>query len=269
MEHKSLKDLKGNPKNPRKISSEDYNNLVQSIKQFGDLSGIVKNRTTDRLVGGHQRTNAMRQVDQNSEIVITEKLKHPNKFGTVAVGYVNVDGERYGYREVEWDEHKETAANIAANRIQGEFDLDLLGELTYELSQNENGSDLLALTGQTENEVNKLLAGVGAIDPEADQPPKDETEENKLTFALTKEQREIVEEALGHLKATREMATAENTSMNGNALYYMARDYLDRLHGLVVDEAADVSQKSLDSVQPVQLPSVTIESNEPQPIPET
>lgn len=43
------------PYNPRKISPEGLENLAASLREFGDLSGIVRNVRTDRLVGGHQR----------------------------------------------------------------------------------------------------------------------------------------------------------------------------------------------------------------------
>ena len=50
-----LKDLKPNPGNPRKITDERLSMLKKSIETFGDLSGFVYNRTTQRLSGGHQR----------------------------------------------------------------------------------------------------------------------------------------------------------------------------------------------------------------------
>lgn len=47
METKQLSDLHEDPKNPRKISEFDFNNLKESMKMFGDLGGIVRNITTD------------------------------------------------------------------------------------------------------------------------------------------------------------------------------------------------------------------------------
>jgi DNA modification methylase len=174
MENKSLKELKGNAKNPRTINKEDYKNLVQSIKRFGDLSGIVFNVRTQQLAGGHQRQKAFAEIGAD-DIVITQRLPEKNSVGTTAVGYVMLNGERFGYREVDWDSDFEKAANVAANRIQGEFDLDLLAEITYEISQAENASDLLNLTGQTEDEINRLLDMSGASgesDPAEDEAPE-------------------------------------------------------------------------------------------------
>lgn len=158
METKDINDLRGNTKNPRRISDHDYKKLVQSIQRFGDLSGVVLNNTTGQLVGGHQRVQAFKQL--GGQPVVTERYEQPNSKGTVAIGYVLLEDEKYAYREVDWDKDFEAAANIAANRIQGEFDTDLLAELVYELSQLENADELLGLTGQTEDEIKKLLAQV-------------------------------------------------------------------------------------------------------------
>lgn len=173
MDTKNLDDLKANPKNPRTIDKHDYAALVVSIKKFGDLSGIVLNVRTGQLVGGHQRTEAFKRMGGSKKIIITQRYQNadgtpqPNAKGTVALGYVDFENEHYGYREVDWDANFEFAANIAANRIQGKFDLDLLAQVNYEISQLENGADLLAATGQTEDEINKLLAmvsGDGELD---------------------------------------------------------------------------------------------------------
>lgn len=158
MENKTLNDLHANPKNPRQISKHDFEALKKSIVKFGDISGIVFNRTTDRLVGGHQRTQAFKMLDGEKKITITQNFEQPNSVGTVAIGYVSLNGEHYSYREVEWQEDLEIAANIAANRIQGEWDMDLLAEMNYWL--NENNPDLLQYTGEEKDEINRLLGQV-------------------------------------------------------------------------------------------------------------
>lgn len=225
METKDINALNANAKNPRKINKHDYEKLVQSIRVFGDLSGIVFNTRTNQLVGGHQRIQAFKQLGGQPHI--TERFAQANSVGTVALGYVLLGDERYTYREVDWTAEHEKAANVAANRIQGEFDLDLLAEITYEISQAENASELLNLTGQTNDELERLLKMSGAIE----EPTNDnEDDGEKLEFRLTSEQREVVEEALGHIKATREMQAISNASVNGAALFAMCQDYLLQLH---------------------------------------
>ena len=45
--------------NPRKISPEQLKALGDALKVFGDLGGIVRNRKTGNLVGGHQRVKSL------------------------------------------------------------------------------------------------------------------------------------------------------------------------------------------------------------------
>jgi DNA modification methylase len=170
VETKNINDLIGNKKNPRTMSKHDADALKKSIEEFGDLSGIVFNIKTNQLVGGHQRIETFKRMTGERNVVITQRFDTPNKVGTVAVGYITFNGEFYGYREVDWPLDRETAANIAANRIQGEFDLDLLAEMDWWLK--ENNPDLLALTGQTDDEISRLLDAAGPSDEAEDDVPE-------------------------------------------------------------------------------------------------
>lgn len=153
----NIGDLGAAPYNPRRISKPDFQALKRSIQEFGDLSGVVFNRTTKRLVGGHQRIEAFKQLQQPT-IVIEERLPTINSVGTIARGHVLLGDEKYTYREVEWEEQWEMAANIAANRIQGEFDKDKLAEVIATLEK-----DLHELTGLATAEIDALLESVGAM----------------------------------------------------------------------------------------------------------
>lgn len=114
-----IKDLAHNPENPRKISDEKLQMLKKSLAKFGDLSGIIYNTKTKRLVGAHQRTKIF---DPETPITITNRFSKPTKTGTVAEGYVEIGKDRFSYRETYWDEATEKAANIAANKGAGEWD---------------------------------------------------------------------------------------------------------------------------------------------------
>lgn len=150
----NVKDLKHGDYNPRMISDFDKKNLKNSITTFGDLSGIVRNRRTGNLVGGNQRTDQFVALG-NPPIEITEKLEKANSVGTVARGYVILGDEKYTYREVEWELHFEESANIAANRIAGEWDIKKLGLLTKQLQEFD--PDLVKLSGQSDQEVSSLI----------------------------------------------------------------------------------------------------------------
>lgn len=143
-------DLTPNPKNPRKITDAKLDMLKRAMLEFGDLSGIVFNRKSKQLVGGHQRT---RWMDPNAEVTLTKKYSKPTKTGTVAEGYLELDGERYAYREVSWDKHREMAANIAANKGAGEWDMPELTSWIKELSSFDADDFDLSLTMFDEMEL--------------------------------------------------------------------------------------------------------------------
>ncbi|MBU1095816.1 MAG: hypothetical protein KKB34_04980 [Bacteroidetes bacterium] len=123
MTNKKLSDLKSADYNPRTISEKALSGLKYSIDEFGDISGFVFNRRTGNLVAAHQRKSALELSDGDYDIEIIDQYDTPSDKGTVAYGFVDFNGERFNYREVDWDLSKEKAANIAANSptIQGEF----------------------------------------------------------------------------------------------------------------------------------------------------
>jgi hypothetical protein len=221
METKNIDDLKANPQNPRIISNQKFSALDKTIDEFGDLSGIVFNTTTGQLVGGHQRTSVFKKKQAEKHVVITQRFEKPNSVGTVAVGYLTYKGEFFAYREVAWPLERELAANVAANNIGGEFDRDLLGEVIYQIQQADES--LLELTGNTEKEINDLLKNSGVIEPDDNETPADD---GKMTFKLTEEQRRLIEQAIEHIKLSRDIPAQDFEAKNGSALYYMAETYL-------------------------------------------
>lgn len=148
---KTIDQLKPNEKNPRKISDEKLQMLKKSLEEFGDLSGIVYNRKLKRLVGGHQRAKTL---PKDAEIVIERNYSTPTISGTVAEGYIKLGTERISYREVEWDDAKDLAANLAANKHGGEFDLPKLTDLLKELDELDYDMEL---TGFEDDEIDKLI----------------------------------------------------------------------------------------------------------------
>ena len=140
--------------NPRRISGHDFTGLVDAIGKFGDMEGLVFNRRSGRIVGGHQRKEAYQK--KGGHIEITETLDEPNEVGTVARGYVTIGTEKFSYRVVDWPEEKEKLANMATNRLQGEWDDDKLAELIYSIKDNPDLPD----AGFTVQEVTQILAGI-------------------------------------------------------------------------------------------------------------
>ena len=114
--HKKIKDLVPYADNPRVISEEAKTGLAESIRSFGLVDPIVVNKTTGRVVGGHQRLRELAE----SGVEETDVL------------------------EGELSEKDEIALNIALNSkfIQGEFEksaikiLDRVHEQLEEVSEN-------------------------------------------------------------------------------------------------------------------------------------
>lgn len=139
--------------NPRKITKEQLESLKNAMEEFGDLSGIIFNRRTGNMVGGHQRIKA---IPEDAEIS-KDKLPKLSRTGTVAEGYILLNGEKFAYREVDWDLNREKLANIAANKQGGEFDDDMLSALISELN---NADCDVGLTGFSQHEIDTILDGL-------------------------------------------------------------------------------------------------------------
>ena len=157
-----IKELKPFELNPRKIDDEHLEMLKESMHEFGDISGIVYNVRTSRLCGGHQRQV---NFDDSAEITITEVYITPTRTGTVREGYIIFEGERFTYREVDWPEEKEIAANIAANKGAGKWDYGLLQD-HFNFLDGKNYD--MTLTMHSLNEIQDVIGGwesdIAAID---------------------------------------------------------------------------------------------------------
>lgn len=220
METKDLHELKGNARNPRRISDFKATGLQNSMDRFGDLSGIVFNARLQRLVGGHQRTALWKKIQAQAKVYIAQRLDQPDSVGTIAIGWVIVNGKHFSYREVDWDDATDMAANLAANNLGGEFDDDGLAEIIYELSQDEDGDELLALTGFSQKELDEVL-GDDAADEKAV-----EKKSPSLSVKLTDSQLETVKRAIAIAKTMESFAGEENKDFDGNALHFICADFL-------------------------------------------
>ena len=145
---KDISQLTPNPKNPRKISDPKLKQLEKTLREFGSLDGIIFNKTTGRLIGGHQR----QKVFKHGKITVDE----------TGHGFCEWNGERWPYREVEWDQNKEMAANIAANKGGGEWDFTYLSEWFLELDAQNYDLDLTMFDA---SEIEDII--VGKEEPES------------------------------------------------------------------------------------------------------
>lgn len=180
-----LSDLTPNPRNPRKISDEKLSMLGKSLDEFGDISGICFNRNTHHLFGGHQR---IKKLPSDAEIVIMQTYDPPTRTGTVAEGHVVVAGEKFHYREVDWDQEKETAAMISANKQGGEWDHPVLSELLLELDQNNFDAEL---AGYDNKELEKQLTWVSGHQRDIGSHPEPEVQKQFIVTVFLRNEIEM------------------------------------------------------------------------------
>lgn len=232
MEVKDLSEIHFADYNPRILSDHMGAALDASMTTFGDISGITFNAKTQTLVTGHQRLRILeKRYPGRVKIYVEHRFDAPDEYATIALGYVSVEGTNLhlAYRETFWDIGTEKAANVAANKIEARFDDQLLAQLDYDLSQLENGDELLALTGQTDEEIDALLRSVGS---EPDPEPNESNGSNddgfqRLTVRLTDEQYATIYQAIGMMKHERTLINEPNPDLDANALYYIAKHYVE------------------------------------------
>ena len=115
-----------NPRKDLKPGDAEYEKLKRSLEQFGYVEPVIWNKTTGRVVGGHQRLKVL--IDM----------------GITEVECVVVD----------MPEDKEKALNIALNKISGDWDKDKLALVIADLQ----GSDFdVSLTGFDPAEIDDLF----------------------------------------------------------------------------------------------------------------
>ena len=129
IEKKHTRDLLPADYNPRKDlkpGDAEYEKLKRSLEQFGYVEPVIWNKTTGRVVGGHQRLKVLQDM------------------GITEVECV----------VVEMDEEREKALNIALNKISGEWDKEKLALLITDLQ----GTDFdVSLTGFDPAEIDDLF----------------------------------------------------------------------------------------------------------------
>ena len=105
---KKIDDLKAASYNPRKDlkpGDKEYEKLKRSITEFGYVEPVIWNERTGTVVGGHQRLKVLKDLG----------------YEEIDCVVVNISLEQ------------EKALNVALNKISGEWDNALLGDLLKEL----------------------------------------------------------------------------------------------------------------------------------------
>lgn len=116
--------MKQFPNNPRLWTDEDRAKLKANLQELGDISGIVHDENSDSIPCGNFRSDTINI--NKCEIEIVKEFDEPDAQGTVALGYVIWEGNRYNYRRVQWTAEQCEKACITANALGGDWDYEEL-----------------------------------------------------------------------------------------------------------------------------------------------
>lgn len=150
-ERVAVSSMKPAPYNPRVDmvpGNPEYDSLVRSVELYGLIQPIIWNRKTGHVLGGNQRLKVIQGMGVHSvacavvEMVLVEEM----------------------------------AANVALNKITGEWEMALLHQVMDSL--NAGNFDLRA-TGFDDDEVEKILAGIYGVNAFAEETPAKEREKKR------------------------------------------------------------------------------------------
>ena len=127
--------------NPRVMSSEEKQKLKNSINEFGLVDPIIINLNNMTIIGGHQRYDVL--LDQY--MLDNDFYAELNLIRLGDIGWVFVDEDL----KLD-DETREKALNLVLNRIDGEWDVDKLGEIFKDLQEVDFDLDLTGFNSYDE-----------------------------------------------------------------------------------------------------------------------
>lgn len=211
--------------NPRQITKRQFERLKETMAEFGDLSGVVINlkevdgQTVGELVGGNQRSEAAKFIDQKP--VIEHDFDPPLEDGTVAVGYFDYDGSRFACRFVRWDDEKVMEANLIANAGGGMFDWSMIANLSTEFTGSIFDADFVAnvslgiasakeIIAIEKSDMFQTILGADEEIPNYDQDVEVRPDNPKIysvVIPCDKDQREGIIQKLNLIKARRNLPT--------------------------------------------------------------
>jgi hypothetical protein len=153
-ELRKVKELKQFEQNPRTITKDMFEKLCQSIQDSGFVEPLVIDET-NRVLGGHQR------------------LKAAKRLGLLAVPCCIVD--------LKGDEQKAKLLNLRLNRIQGEFDYEIL----FKFLSDDLDPALIERAGFDSDEVEEITRMMQEADSAVEHAMEEATEKTRVAFEAT------------------------------------------------------------------------------------
>ena len=186
--------VKGNPSNPRIIKNDKFKKLVKSIQEFPEMLKLRPIVVDEEfmVLGGNMRLKASKEAGLTEVwIDIAEGLTEEQKKEFIVKDNV-------GFGEWEWD------------MLANEWDSVQLAEWGLDVWENEDDIETTDEFSLPDGEKSNL---------------------EQITYTLTKEQSNIIKEAVQEIKHTEEykyIETFGNENSNGNALYLLIQQWVEQ-----------------------------------------
>ncbi len=200
-----IKHLKPAPWNTNVMDDKMVSRLKESIKRYGLLSNLVVRSLINgdyEVIGGNWRLKVL------SEMGIE----------TIPCAVVDID------------DTQARLLSLALNRIEGEDDLGLKAELLKKVLEEVSQEEVLDLLPETVQSL-QALASIGQVEMADYLQNWQQAQSARLhhaQFQLTKDQSNVVEEALKIMLPKINRSEADSPNMRGAALHFICKSYINQ-----------------------------------------
>ncbi len=146
--------------NPRKISVEKFEALKENIRTEGFLEAIIVQKDGLRIIGGHQRVRAVKELSLEMSIA-------PPKLPCIVLDI---------------DDKRAKKLNIKLNSLKGEFEAKMLGELLIDIYESPKNA-VLEETHALGFSHDEVIEHMRLIDPSISSLTSDSTDSGGTAFA--------------------------------------------------------------------------------------
>lgn len=180
-----------NPKNCNIHSKEQIDRLAKLIKHHGFRNPLVVSNRSGFVIAGHGRIQAAKKLGMKQLPVIFQDFKDEAEEYT----YLTSDNSIASWAEIDLNMVHKELENL------GDFDFDLLGI--------------------------KDFSNIDAIETELPELNSEDPSCQQVTFILSNEQKDILDEAMAKAKKTEDCSDEINQNSNGNILSAILKFYVN------------------------------------------
>ena len=222
-----LKDITGNPANPRTIRDKAFQDLKRSIAQFPQMLekrpiAVIKDAGKWVAIGGNQRTKALIDLQRDiQEGDFADRYKAEPEAVALLTGYFAKGVPCVDCTDLTADQQRRFI--IADNLPFGEWDTDALANEWDVDDLQEWGMPDFVFGGA---DINSDNYGTGFSLPDGDKEPF-----QQMTFTLADNQAEQIKTAIEDIKKTEAYKFCEtfgNENSNGNSLFLIIQQWAEQ-----------------------------------------